>query len=77
MLALLVLAYLVITPIVFPRAANKYAILVLELVTMILWIGSFASLGDFTRDLCDSSLSRREKKCNEFIATVVFGAFSW
>ncbi|OBT63216.1 hypothetical protein VE03_07775 [Pseudogymnoascus sp. 23342-1-I1] len=73
---LLVLIYFVIAPIAFPKAANKYAILVLEIVTMILWIASFASLGDFTSKYCHNP-RLREKKCNEFIVAVVFGAFNW
>lgn len=75
-LALVVLAYLIIA-IVFPKVANKYAILVLELITMILWIGSFASIGYFTGDFCNNRLIRREKKCREFIVATVFGALSW
>ncbi|KFY19178.1 hypothetical protein V493_08097 [Pseudogymnoascus sp. VKM F-4281 (FW-2241)] len=76
-LALFVVAYVVIAPIAFPIAAHKYAILAVEIITMILWIGSFASLGSFTNKYCRGIVSRREKKCNEFIAAVVFGAFSW
>ncbi|OBT82534.1 hypothetical protein VE02_08625 [Pseudogymnoascus sp. 03VT05] len=76
--ALLVVAYLVIAPIAFPKAAHKYAVLTLEIMTMILWIGSFAALGSFTSKYCYYSRhQQREKKCDEFIAAVVFGAFSW
>ena len=73
---LLALAYLIITPIIFPKAANKWAILVVESLTMILWIASFASLGSYTSKYCHNP-RLREKKCNEFIAAIVFGAFSW
>ncbi|KFY81827.1 hypothetical protein V500_11048 [Pseudogymnoascus sp. VKM F-4518 (FW-2643)] len=76
--ALLNLAYLVIAPIAFPKAANKWAILVIETLTMILWIASFASLAAFSSQYCYYNDPRmREKKCDEFMAAVVFGALSW
>lgn len=76
--ALLNLAYLVIAPIAFPKAANKWAILVIETLTMILWIASFASLAAFSSKYCRYDDPRmREKKCDEFMAAIVFGALSW
>ena len=72
---LVVLVYLIFAPIASSKIANKYAILVIEVLTMILWISSFASLGSFTSKYCYFPL--HEKKCNEFIATAVFGALNW
>ncbi|KFY34889.1 hypothetical protein V494_06381 [Pseudogymnoascus sp. VKM F-4513 (FW-928)] len=73
---LLVLSWLVITPIVFPKVANKWAILVLDILTMVLWIVTFPFLADFTAGLCQDSYSSREKKCKEFKVAVVFGALN-
>lgn len=72
---LLALIYIGIAPIAFPKAANKYAILVFDSITVILWIVSVASLGDFTRKYCTRS-TQQEKKCREFIATVILGSFN-
>ncbi|KFY89925.1 hypothetical protein V498_06252 [Pseudogymnoascus sp. VKM F-4517 (FW-2822)] len=72
---LIALIYIGIAPFAFPKAANKYAILVFDSITVILWFFNVASLGDFTSKYCSRS-TQQEKKCHEFIATVILGSFN-
>ncbi|TVY85597.1 hypothetical protein LAWI1_G008674, partial [Lachnellula willkommii] len=71
---ILILAYLVLAPVRFPRAAHKYGILAAEAVTMIFWFAGFIALAVLLGDLgCGSHWG----VCRAAEAAVVFGAFEW
>ncbi|TVY51374.1 hypothetical protein LCER1_G007744 [Lachnellula cervina] len=71
---ILILAYLVLAPVRFPRAAHKYGILAAEAVTMIFWFAGFIALAVLLGDL---GCGRHWGVCRAAEAAVVFGAFEW
>lgn len=70
---LLALAYLTLSPWLFPRAAHKFAILAVETLTMLFWFAGFIALSVFVSNLilCGG------RACNSAKAACVFGAFEW
>lgn len=73
---LLVLPYLALAPTVFPRFANKFAILALDALTMLFWFAAFIALAVYRNDL-DGFIDCPFKWCKVLTAATVFGAFEW
>ncbi|KAG9228296.1 membrane-associating domain-containing protein [Amylocarpus encephaloides] len=71
---LLVLIYLILAPLKFPRFAHKSAILGIEAVTMIFWFAGFIAFAVLLSDIgCGSGWWG----CRVNQAAAVFGAFEW
>ncbi|KAF2840285.1 hypothetical protein M501DRAFT_1002605 [Patellaria atrata CBS 101060] len=70
---LLALVYLIIAPWKFPVAAHKFAILGVEVVTMIFWFAGFIALAAFL----GNGRECRGSVCNSARAGVAFAAFEW
>lgn len=68
---LIAVPYTTITPRYFPKVANKYVMLSMEVTTAVFWLGGFAGTADFVRKLviCDGAL------CGSAKAGIVFGSF--
>ncbi|KAH7116188.1 membrane-associating domain-containing protein [Dendryphion nanum] len=71
---LLAVAYLVLAPTRFPRAAHKYAICAVESITMIFWFAAWVAVAALWGDL---HLWRSWGPRNAGIAAIIFGAFIW
>jgi len=72
---LLVVAYLVITPSRYPRAAHKFAILGVEAVTMIFWFAAFIAVAALWGDWFGGS--GRGTPYGTGVAAIVLSAFLW
>lgn len=69
---LLALIYLILAPLKFPGFAHIFAILAIELLTMIFWFAGFIALTVFLGDrLCYGNV------CSAAKAADVFAAFEW
>lgn len=72
---LLVVAYLVVAPLHFPALAHKFAILGVEVVTVIFWFSGWIAVAAFAGDWhfgkCDFSY------CRSTIAADIFAVFIW
>jgi len=69
----LAVPYLVLSPIYFPAAAHKYALIAVDAVTMIFWFAGFIALAAElpSPKLCTGHV------CDSMQAVTVFGAFEW
>lgn len=71
--SLLVLAYLALTPVYFPRFFHRYVALGLEAVTSLFWFaGSIALAAGFAHPRCGGN-----NYCGSVNAAVAFGFFLW
>ncbi|KAF2755083.1 hypothetical protein EJ05DRAFT_503395 [Pseudovirgaria hyperparasitica] len=69
---ILALAYLIVAPARFPKAAHKFGILGAEFLTMIFWFAGFIALAAYLGDRwCIGTV------CNCAKAGVAFAAFLW
>lgn len=69
------MAYLVITPSRYPRAAHKFAILGVEAVTMIFWFAAFIAVAALWGDWFGGS--GRGTPYGTGVAAIVLSAFLW
>ncbi|KAF1809377.1 hypothetical protein P152DRAFT_461564 [Eremomyces bilateralis CBS 781.70] len=70
---LLVLAYLVVAPLRFPKFAHKFGILAADAITMIFWFAGFIALAVMVNNWgC-----KHYGPCRAAIAASVFGAIEW
>jgi hypothetical protein len=70
---LLVLAYIALTPLYFPRFFHRIASLALEAITMLFWFaGSIALAAGWAHPWCGGS-----NYCGSVNAAVAFGFFLW
>lgn len=67
------LPYLSLVPIFFAKISHHYAVLAVEIVTMIFWFAGFIALGALLPPprWCHGSV------CSSLQAATVFGAFEW
>jgi amino acid transporter len=73
---LLAVAYLVLSPTRFPKAAHKYAIGAVEFITMIFWFAAFIAVAVLWRDSWRGVRGRGTfYGCG--VAAIVFSAFLW
>jgi hypothetical protein len=70
---LLAVAYLLLVPTRFPRAAHKYAIAAVEFITMIFWFAAFVSVAVRWSDGWPGWGTFR----NSGIVAIIFSAFLW
>ncbi|KAF1846452.1 uncharacterized protein K460DRAFT_367233 [Cucurbitaria berberidis CBS 394.84] len=70
---LLAVAYLVLSPTRFPRAAHKFAIGAVEFLTMIFWFAAFVAVAALWGDIW----WRRGTFYSCGVAAIVFSAFLW
>ncbi|QGA19318.1 hypothetical protein EYB26_007007 [Talaromyces marneffei] len=70
---LVALPYLSLVPIFFANLSHHYAVLVIEIVTMIFWFAGFIALGASLPPprACHGNF------CSSLQAATVFGAFEW
>ena len=82
---LLVLAFLLLAPKFFPKAAHNLVILALEFITMLLWFAGFIALavdvGAYGCDVLEDLLGEEFDDCqtadSSAKAAVAFAAFTW
>ncbi|TGZ77737.1 hypothetical protein EX30DRAFT_343800 [Ascodesmis nigricans] len=77
---LLVLAYLVLTPMFMPKYHNRWAVLGLEAVTMIFWFAGFIAMAASIGGIHCNSRYYGEEACrgiNTAKAAAALGAFEW
>lgn len=72
---LLAVAYLVLSPTRFPKAAHKYAILGVEALTMLFWFAAFVAVAARWGDSWWAG--RRGTFYGSGVAAIVFSAFTW
>lgn len=72
---LLAVAYLVLSPTRFPRAAHKYAIGAVEFLTMLFWFAAFIAVAVLWGDIVWGSRRGTFYGCG--VAAIVFSAFLW
>jgi hypothetical protein len=73
---LLAVAYLVLTPTRFPRAAHKYAIGAVEFLTMLFWFAAFVAVAVRWGDSWWGTSGKGTfYSCG--VAAIVFSAFLW
>ncbi|MCJ1360400.1 MAG: hypothetical protein MMC33_010405 [Icmadophila ericetorum] len=70
---MLITLYLAISPVYAPRFTHKYAILVIDAFTMIMWFAGFVALAAFLGGLTRCI----GRVCQAAQASVVFAAFAW
>ncbi|OAL54565.1 hypothetical protein IQ07DRAFT_583837 [Pyrenochaeta sp. DS3sAY3a] len=73
---LLAVAYLVLSPTRFPKAAHKYAIAAVEFITMIFWFAAFIAVAVLWRDSW-RGVRGRGTFYGSGVAAIVFSAFLW
>lgn len=71
---LLAVAYLVLAPTRFPRAAHKFAIAGVEFLTMLFWFAAFIAVAVLWNDI---EWDGHGTFHNCGVAAIVFGAFLW
>jgi len=75
---ILVLAYLVATPMFAPSLHNRWAVLALEAVTMIFWFSGFIAVAAVAAPLhCFDNGNGNCDSLNSMKAAAAFGAFEW
>lgn len=72
---LLAVAYLVLSPTRFPRAAHKYAIGAVEFLTMLFWFAAFVAVAVRWGD--SWWVGHRGTFYGSGVAAIVFSAFLW
>jgi hypothetical protein len=72
---LLAVAYLLLAPTRFPRAAHKFAIAGVEFLTMLFWFASFVAVAVLWRDIYWGRGQGTFHNCG--VAAIVFSAFLW
>jgi hypothetical protein len=72
---LLAVAYLVLAPTRFPRAAHKFAIAGVEALTMLFWFAAFVAVAARWGDAWWAG--RRGTFYGSGVAAIVFAAFTW
>ncbi|CAO2655015.1 Nn.00g117480.m01.CDS01 [Neocucurbitaria sp. VM-36] len=72
---LLAVAYLVLSPTRFPRAAHKYAIGAVEFLTMLFWFAAFIAVAVLWGDIWWAGSKGTFYGCG--VAAIVFSAFLW
>jgi hypothetical protein len=75
---LLAVAYLIIAPMRFQKAAHKFGILAAETITMLFWFAGFIALAVLLTDIdCTAHTGKYWGPCRASIAGDVFAAFEW
>ncbi|KAF2829065.1 hypothetical protein CC86DRAFT_345520 [Ophiobolus disseminans] len=74
---LLAVAYLVLSPTRFPRAAHKYAIGAVEFLTMLFWFAAFVAVAVRWGDAYWGYWGRKGTFYQSGVAAIVFSAFLW
>jgi uncharacterized membrane protein len=74
---LLAVAYLVLVPTRFPRAAHKFAIAAVESLTMIFWFAAWVAVAVLWGDSYRWTAARRGPIYGSGVAAVIFAAFIW
>lgn len=73
---LLAVAYLVLAPSRFPKAAHKFAIAGVEFITMIFWFAAFIAVAVLWGDAW-AGVRGRGTFYGTGVAAIVFSAFLW
>lgn len=74
---LLAVAYLVLVPTRFPKAAHKYAIAGVEFLTMLFWFAAFVAVAVRWGNEAWGYVGRRGTFYGAGVAAIVFSAFLW
>jgi hypothetical protein len=74
---LLAVAYLVLTPTRFPRAAHKFAIGAVEFLTMLFWFAAFIAVAVRWSNAYWGAYGHHGTFYGCGVAAIVFSAFLW
>ena len=74
---LLAVAYLVLAPTRFPRAAHKFAIGAVEFLTMLFWFAAFVAVAVRWGDAVWGYYGKKTTFYEVGVAAIVFSAFLW
>lgn len=67
------LAYLTLAPLYLAKLAHGFALLAVEVLTMLFWFAGFIALAVFASDHCPES----SRACGTMKAAAAFAAFEW
>ena len=74
---LLAVAYLVLVPTRFPRAAHKFAIAGVEFLSMIFWFAAWVAVAVLWGDIWWGPSGHRGPIYGSGVAAIIFAAFVW